>query len=147
MSKRPRRVHEVQRARKEEAAVERVAANGIGAVEEQSVVRGRPGRRTVEERQQAVLEFFGGEASVDQLARRLGVAPATVEGWRHDALAGVAEALRRGTGKTERERVVERENAQRRRVVTETAIEKELLKQALAKERQGRPTGAGRSSP
>jgi hypothetical protein len=62
----------------------------------ESVVRGRPGRRTVEERQQAVLDLLAGKASVDQVARRLGELATTVEGWQ-DALAGVAEALRRGT--------------------------------------------------
>lgn len=67
--------------------------------------------------------------------------------WRQDALAGVAEALRRGTGKTERELALEREVKQLRHVVTETAIEKELLKQALELERARRPTGPGRSSP
>ena len=34
-----------------------------------------------------------------------------------------------------------------RHVVTETAIAKELLKAALEKERQGRPTEPGRSGP
>lgn len=112
-----------------------------------NVLRGRPGRRTVEERQQAVLDVLAGKASVDQVARRLGVLPATVEGWRQDALAGVAEAMRRGTAKSVRELALEREITQLRRVVTDTAIEKELLKQALEKERQGRPTGLGRSWP
>lgn len=135
-------MHEVQRVR--EAAVDEKT---VGAAQDESVLRGRPGRRTVEERQQAVLEILAGKASVDQVARRLGVLPATVDGWRRDALAGVAEALRRGTGKTERELALERDVRQLRHVVTETAIEKELLKQALEVERQRRPTGPGRSSP
>ena len=151
MSKRPKRMHEVQTAKKEAVVVEakRVGAgvNGVGAVEDESVVRGRPGRRTIEERQQAVLALFAGKASVDQVARRLGVLPATVEGWRQDALAGVSEALRRGSGKSERERVLAREVAKLRHVVTEAAIEKELLKQALEVERQRRPTLPGRSWP
>jgi transposase-like protein len=113
----------------------------------EAVVRGRPGRRTVAERQHAVLELLAGKASVDQVARRLGVLPATVEGWRQDALAGVEVALRRGTGKTERELALEREVKQLRHVVTEAAIEKELLKQALEKERERRPTVPGRSWP
>jgi transposase-like protein len=135
-------MHEL--TRKEEPAVEEKAAV---TAEDASVLRGRPGRRTVEERQQAVLEVLAGKASIDQVARRLGVLPATVEGWRQDALAGVAEALRRGTGKTERELALEREVKQLRHVVTESAIEKELLKQALELERQRRPTVPGRSSP
>ena len=130
-----------------EHANERQEAEAAAERDSEAVVRGRPGRRTVEERQRAVLELLAGKASVDQLARRLGVLPATVEGWRQDALDGVAEALRRGTGKTERERALEREVAQLRHVVTETAIEKELLKQALELERARRPTPLGRWQP
>lgn len=144
MSKRPKRRHEVQRTKEETAVGERREDR---QPEGESVVRGRPGRRTVEERQQAVLDLFAGKASVDQLARRLGVLPATVEGWRQDALAGVAEALRRGSGKTDRERELERTVERLRHVVTETAIEKELWKAAAEKERQSRPTGPGRSWP
>jgi len=33
-------------------------------------VRGRPGRRTVEERRRAVLELLGGKATVDQVSPR-----------------------------------------------------------------------------
>ncbi len=62
-------------------------------------VRGRPGRRTAEERRTAVLELLSGKATIDQLARRFGVLPSTIEGWRADALAGIAEALRRGPGR------------------------------------------------
>jgi transposase-like protein len=144
MSKRPKRMHEVQRTKEETAVGERREDR---QAEGESVVRGGPGRRTVEERQQAVLDLFAGKASVDQLARRLGVLPATVEGWRQDALAGVAEALRRGSGKTDRERELERTVERLRHVVTETAIEKELWKAAAEKERQSRPTGPGRSWP
>lgn len=126
-----------------EVAVEAAASER----DPEAVVRGRPGRRTVEERQQAVLALLSGKASVDQLARRLGVLPETVEGWRTDALGGVAEALRRGSGKTERERELEREVVTLRRVVTETASERELVKQALEAERQRRPTARGRSRP
>jgi transposase-like protein len=129
---------------KGEAVVEKTT---VVAEPDGNVLRGRPGRRTVEERQQAVLDVLVGKASVDQGARRLGVLPATVEGWRQEALAGVAEAMRRGTAKSVRELALEREVTQLRRVVTDTAIEKELRKQALAKEREGRPPGLGRSSP
>lgn len=73
-------------------------------------VRARPGRRTVEERQQAVLELFAGKATVDQIARRLGVHASTVESWRQDALGGVEQALRRGSGKTAAELELERKN-------------------------------------
>jgi transposase-like protein len=142
MSKRARRMAEVTTVQE---------AGAVAAVGEErdteSVVRGRPGRRTVEERQEAVLDLLAGKASADQVARRLGVLPSTVEGWRQDALAGVAEALRRGSGKTERERELERTIEKLRHVVTETAIEKELWKAAAEKERRGNPTGPGRSWP
>src|SRR3954447_4884199 len=93
--------------------------------------RARPGRRTVEERQQSVLDLFAGKATVDQIARRLGVLPSTVEGWRQDALGGMDEALRRGSGKTARELELEREVKTLRDVVTKTAIQRALLEQAL----------------
>jgi transposase-like protein len=112
---------------------------------EEGEVRARPGRRTVDERQRAVLDLVAGKATVDQLARRLGVLPETIEGWRQDALAGMEEALRRGTGKTARELELEREVDKLRKVVTTTAIEKCLLEQALDTERQKRPTGPARS--
>ena len=142
MSKRSRRTVEVT------TVTEAGAVTAVGEERDsESVVRGRPGRRTVEERQQAVLDLLAGKASADQIARRLGVLPTTVEGWRQDALAGVAEALRRGSGKTERERELERTIEKLRHVDTETAIEKELWKAAAEKERHGNPTGPGRSWP
>jgi transposase-like protein len=107
--------------------------------------RARPGRRSVEERQQAVLDVLGGKATVDQVARRLGVQASTVEGWRDDAMGGIAEALRRGSGKTARELELERENEKLRKVVTTTAIQKCLLEQALETEREKRPTGPAKS--
>lgn len=107
--------------------------------------RVRPGRRTVEERQQAVLDLLGGKATVDQIARRLGVQAATVEGWRDDAMGGIAEALRRGSGKTVRELELEREVRELREVVTESAIKSALLTRALDAERQGRPSGPAKS--
>jgi transposase-like protein len=115
------------------------------AGESKSDLRVRPGRRTVEERQQAVLELLAGKATVDQIGRRLGVLPSTVEGWRQDALGGISEALRRGSGKTARELELEREVKTLEQVVTKTAIQKALLEQALDVERDKRPTGPARS--
>jgi transposase-like protein len=108
-------------------------------------VRARPGRRSVEERQQAVLELMAGKATVDQIARRLGVHASTVEGWRQDALAGVEQALRRGSGKTASELELERKHRDLEKVVTTLSIQKCLLEQALEIERAGRPTGPARS--
>lgn len=108
--------------------------------------RVRPGRRTVQERHEAVLELLSGKASVDQIAKQLGVLPATVEGWRQDAVAGMAEALRRGSGKSARELELEREVKQLRDVLTETAISKALLEQAMKTERDNRPFAGKKSS-
>jgi transposase-like protein len=147
-----RRADDVRRRKRvNEKTSETKRASGSEASEQASEavspreVRARPGRRTVEERHRAVLELFAGKATVDQIAQRLGVLPATVEGWRQDALGGMEEALRRGTGKTGRELELERENEKLRKVVTTTAIEKCLLEQALETERQKRPTVPGRS--
>lgn len=85
------------------------------------------------------MQLLGGKATVDQIATRLGVLPATVEGWREDALAGMGEALRRGNAKSPREQELERENRELREALTETAIGKALLEQALKKERDSRP--------
>ena len=70
--------------------------------------RGRPGRRSVAERQEAVMALMAGKATVDQLALRYGVKPATIEGWRQQALSGVEQALRQG-GRTPRELELELE--------------------------------------
>jgi transposase-like protein len=108
-------------------------------------VRARPGRRTVEERQKAVLDLLAGKATADQVARRLGVLPSTVEGWRDDALAGIGESLRRGTGRTARELELERDLRVVREALTEQSITAALYKQALDVERKGRPTAPARS--
>ena len=75
---------------------------------EPGVQRGRPGRRTAEDRTTAVVELLSGKASVDTLARGFGVTPETIEKWREEALAGLAEAMRRGA-KSPRERELERD--------------------------------------
>lgn len=110
------------------------------------VVRGRPGRRSAADREEAVLELMSGKASVDQLARRFGVQPETIEGWRTEALEGMREAMRRGTGRSERETELERQVELLRHTVTEGAIAQALLKRALDEERKARPTPPARSS-
>lgn len=106
--------------------------------------RGRPGRRTAEERRTAVLELLSGKATVDQLARRFGVLPATIEGWRADALEGLTEALRRGTGKPPRELELERENRDLREALTDTTIQLRLVQRAIGVD-GARPTRPARS--
>lgn len=121
------------------------AGGSAGADTAAPTERARPGRRTVEERQQAVLELFAGKATVDQIARRLGVHAATVEGWREDALGGVEQALRRGSGKTAAELELERKTRDLEKVVTTLSIQKCLLENALEAEREKRPTVPVRS--
>jgi transposase-like protein len=107
---------------------------------ELDVRRGRPGRRTAEERKAAVLEVMSGKASVEQVARRLGVTEATVIGWRDDAIEAIGAVFRRDC-KTARELERERENKTLRTAVTERAIEMALIKQAIA----NRPSQPGKS--
>jgi transposase-like protein len=80
-----------------------------------------------------VLELMGGKATVDQLARRYGVKPETVEGWRQDAMDGLEAALRRGNGRSGRELELEKENRELRGAVTDLSIEKAILKRELDK--------------
>jgi transposase-like protein len=105
--------------------------------------RGRPGRRSVEDRASAVLELLSGKAGVDQLARRFGVHPTTIEKWRQDGLEGISLALRQGTGKSPRELELEKRLKQVERAFTDVAInKKELLERCLAE----RPMGPGKWS-
>ena len=104
-------------------------------------VRGRPGRRSHEDRRQAVLELFSGKATVDQLARRFGVRAATIESWREQAMEGIAEALRQGTGKSARELALERDLASLEKAFTHLAIKHELVDRSL----EDRPSRPGRS--
>lgn len=109
------------------------------------VVRGRPGRRSAADREEAVLQMMSGKASVDQLARRFGVQAETIEGWRAEALEAMREAMRRGSGRSEREAELEQENKLLRETVTESAIAQALLRRALDDERKARPTVPARS--
>jgi len=94
-------------------------------------VRGRPGRRSAEDRRRAVLELLGGKATVDQVAMRFGVLPQTVEGWREDALAGIDAALKQGTGKSARELELEAENTVLRETALNAQIQVTLLQKAM----------------
>ena len=104
-------------------------------------VRGRPGRRSTEERREAVLELLAGKASVDQIARRFGVRASTVEGWRAQALEGIGQALRQGSGKSARELQLEKELRSLEKAFTHLAIKHELVERAL----RDRPSRPGRS--
>ena len=100
--------------------------------------RGRPGRRSVDERTQAVLDLFAGKATVDQLVQRFGVQASTVERWREQALGGVEQALRQGSGKSPRELELERERDSLEKAFTHLAIKHELVERAL-RERPSKP--------
>ncbi len=100
--------------------------------------RGRPGRRSVDERTEAVLQLLAGKATVDQLAFRFGVHASTIEKWREAAMEGVAQAMRQGGGKAPRELELEKKLKSLERAFTELAIKNELVERAL-KDRPSRP--------
>ncbi len=84
----------------------------------EGVRRGRPGRRTAEERTTAVLELLGGRgATADQLAFRFGVLPATIEAWRQEALVAIAQSMRQGSSKSPELLALERKYADLERVL------------------------------
>jgi transposase-like protein len=127
------------------ALTEQGDRNGSEVATEEGQVegsRGRPGRRTGEERTRAVVELLSGKASVDQLARRFGVQPATVERWREIAVESIAHGLRQGHGKTSEELDLERQLRSLQKAFTDLAIRHELVQRALKE----RPTRPGRSS-
>ena len=102
------------------------------------------GRRSAADRRAAALELMAGKATVDQLARRFGVRPETIEGWRQDALGGIEQAMRQGSGRSAREAELEREVRNLRAAVTDLSIDKALLKRELDKCRP--PSVPARSS-
>ncbi|MEW6751399.1 MAG: transposase [Candidatus Latescibacterota bacterium] len=107
----------------------------------EGVTRGRPGRRSTEERTQAVVELLSGKASIDQVARRFGVQPATVVKWRDIAVESIASGLRQGTAKSAHELELQKQQRSLERAFTDLAIRHELVQRALKE----RPTLPGRS--
>ncbi len=89
-------------------------------------MRGRAGRRSVEDRTEAVLALLAGKASVDRRALRYGVREETIEGWRAKAVAGVEAALRHG-GKSPRERELQKELDVAKAALTRAIMQKGLL--------------------
>jgi hypothetical protein len=65
-----------------------------------------------------------------------------VEKWRQDALEGMSQALRQGTGKSPKELRLEKRLKEVERAFTDVAIKKELLERFLAE----RPTVPGKWS-
>jgi len=76
----------------------------------------------VDERTEAVVELLSGKATVDQVAFRFGVHPKTVEKWREVALEGIEHSMRQGTGKSKRERELERKLEALERASTDLAV-------------------------
>ena len=93
--------------------------------------RGRPGRRSAKERRDAVLAMLSGKSSVDQIAKSFGVHAKTVEGWREDALDGISEALKKGSGKSARELELEREVECLREALTDSTMQVSLLQREM----------------
>jgi transposase-like protein len=100
--------------------------------------RGRPGRRSGQERGEAVLQLLSGKASIDQIALRFGVQTSTVERWRELALAGIEQALRTGESGSARERELARQLGTLEKAFTHLAMKHELVERAL-RERPTKP--------
>lgn len=107
--------------------------------------RGRPGRRTLADRQEAVMQVLSGKASIDQVASRMGVYAKTVEQWRDQALAGMSEALLRGDVGTPRERELQREVDELRETLKDVSVRYALAQQAVDKLVGKGPTQPARS--
>jgi transposase-like protein len=115
-----------------------IGPSGDG-VQDAGVRRGRPGRRSTEERTQAVLELLSGKATVDQVAFRFGVQPSTVQRWREIALEAVEASLRQGSSKTGTELELEKKLRSLEKAFTDLAIRHELAERALTMRRPSRP--------
>jgi transposase-like protein len=127
-------------SRGEAEAAEASTAEGSGGA-----ARGRPGRRTLADRQQAVMQVLGGKASIDQVAARMGVYPKTVEQWRDQAIAGIGEALLRGEVGTPRERELERKVEELSENLKDVSVRYALAQQAVDKLLRPGPTKPARS--
>jgi transposase-like protein len=111
------------------------------AMDPAGVRRGRPGRRSVDERTVAIVELLFGKATVDQVAFRFGVHAKTVEKWREVALEGIERSMRQGSGKSKREKELVRKLRILERGFTDLAIRHELVERDLSE----RPTRPGKS--
>jgi transposase-like protein len=111
------------------------------------VVRGRPGRRTAEQRREAVLAVLSGKSSIDGVAQQYGVLPATVVAWRDEAISAIEGSFaRNGDGRSARERELERELDELRKVVGTLSVEKAVLLKAVDEwKRETRPSRPTRS--
>ncbi|MBE3584549.1 MAG: transposase [Limnochordaceae bacterium] len=99
---------------------------------------GRPGRVAAEVKRDAVLELIAGKATAEQLARRIGVLPETVEAWRQEAVEALAVVFR-NSGKTPRERELERENKELREALARQSIKVALYEKKVPHAPGGAP--------
>lgn len=112
----------------------------------EGVTRGKPGRRSVAERTQAVLDLLSGRSSVDQLAKRYGVLPATVTAWRDGAIGGIEAALRQGDGGSPRERELEHRVTELEETLKEVSLKYALASRGVEEWKStARPTRRRRS--
>ncbi len=118
------------------------AAEDTHSSGESGVRRGRPGRRSADERTTAVVEFLSGKATADQLAFRFGVQPSTVLRWRDLALEAVEASMRQGSGRSVQELDLEKKLRNLEKTFTDLAIRHEILQKVVA----NRPSGPGKRS-
>lgn len=123
---------------------------GAGSEKEDpaAVRRGPPGQRGANEGAEAVVELLPGRATVDQVAFRLpagrhgfGIQASTVEKWRQVALEGIEQSMRQGTGKSKRERELEKKLKVLERAFKDLDIRHELVERASS-QRPIRPLSA-----
>lgn len=137
MSKKSRKIKETGTP-SPSAGAERSEAQAEG----EGVRRGRPGRRSADERTSAVLELLSGKSTLDQLAFRFGVQASTIEAWRQEALIAIERSMRQGSSKPPELVELERKYADLEKSFTRVAIKHELLERALA----DHPSRPGKSS-
>lgn len=139
MTTKPTHNHTPVPSQGEGEASEPSTAEGTGGA-----ARGRPGRRTLADRKEAVMQVLSGKASIDQVATRMGVYPKTVEQWRDQAVAGIGEALLRGEVGTPRERELERKVEELSENLKDVSVRYALAQQAVDKLLRPGPTKPAR---
>jgi transposase-like protein len=119
----------------------------VDAPEHGEPVRGRPGRRSLADRREAVLDILKGKASVEQVARRLGVTTDTVEKWQETAVAGVEAALTLD-GPSPRERALDRRVKELEEQLADVSVKYALAQRGVEQwKAASRPTPRRRSQP
>ena len=119
----------------------------VDAPEQAEAARGRPGRRGLADRREAVLDILEGKASVEQVARRLGVTTDTIEKWQETALAGVETALTID-GPSPRERALDRRVKALEAQLADVSVKYALARRGVEDwKAASRPTRRGRSQP